>query len=224
MIEDELDVPILQTIFLVMTEVDGEEDEYDQVKSDKPCIVAAQTLHKLALHLPPDKVITFLLQWADLVFKDSDTRAQQAGYTALAVVVEGCAEHIRTEYMATFVQVICSGVKHPQAHVRNAALYAIEKFAQYLQPDIDKYANDILPILLEYLLATSNSLANGKKVPRSVERVFDTLEMFCDTMGAKLNPFVPALMEHLFIALNPTYPFLIKELALNAIGATGHLS
>jgi hypothetical protein len=69
MIEDELDVPILQTIFLVMTEVDGEEDEYDQVKSDKPCIVAAQTLHKLALHLPPDKVITLLLQWADLVFK-----------------------------------------------------------------------------------------------------------------------------------------------------------
>jgi hypothetical protein len=41
-------------------------------------------------------------------------------------------------------------------------------------------------------------------------------------MGAKLNPFVPALMEHLFIALNPTYPFLIKELALNAIGATGN--
>jgi hypothetical protein len=140
----------------------------------------------------------------------------------LAVVVEGCAEHIRTKYMAPFVQVICSGIKHPQAHVRNAALYAVGQFSEHLQPDIDKYANDILPILFEYLSATVNSLASGKKVPRSVDRVFYALEMFCETMEAKLNPFVPALMEHFFIALNPVYPFHVKELALSAIGATGN--
>jgi hypothetical protein len=137
-------------------------------------------------------------------------------------VVEGCAEHIRTEYMAQFVQVICSGIKYPQAHVRNAALYAIEKFFDHLQPNIEKYANDILPILFEYLSATGNSLASGKKVPRSVDRVFYALMMFCDTMGAKLNPFVPSLMEHFQIALNPTYQFHVKKLALSAIAATGN--
>ncbi|EFX84574.1 hypothetical protein DAPPUDRAFT_99742 [Daphnia pulex] len=173
----------LQTLFGLMTEADTEEeddsdDEYDQVESNKPCIVAAKTLNEMAQHLPPEKVITPLLQWADPVFKGSDIRAQQAGYTALAVVVEGCAEHIRTEYMAQFVQVICGGIKHPQAHVRNAALYAIEKFFGHLQPDIEKYANDILPILFEYLSATGNSLAS------------DTLAAIARTIGEQsFRPF-----------------------------------
>jgi hypothetical protein len=123
--------------------------------------------------------------------------------------------------MAPFVQAICSGIKHPQTHVRNAALYAVCQFSEHLQPDIDKYANDILPILFEYLSATVNSLASGKNVPRSVDRVFYALEMFCETMEAKLNPFVPSLMEHFFIALDPGTPFHVQELALSAIGATG---
>ncbi len=113
--------------------------------------------------------------------------------------------------MAQYVQVICSGTKHPQAHVRNAALYAIEKFFEHLQPDIEKYANDIMPILFEYLSTTGNSLASGKKVPRSVHRVFYTL-MICDTIGAKLNPFVPALMEHFFNRTQPNLPISCKKI------------
>ena len=136
-------------------------------------------------------------------------------------MAEGCAEHIRTKYLPSFVQIVCTGIRHPQNHVRNAALYAVGQFSEHLQPDIDKYANDILPVLFEYLSATCVSLAAGQKVPRSVDRVFYALEMFCETMEDKLNPFVPALMEHFFAALNPTYAFHVKELALSAIGATG---
>jgi hypothetical protein len=40
-------------------------------------------------------------------------------------------------------------------------------------------------------------------------------------MEAKMDPYVPTLMDHLFAALNPSYPFHVKELALSAIGATG---
>jgi hypothetical protein len=75
MIKNKLVSPILQTLFALMTEADEEEeddddgDEYDQVESSKPCIVAAQTLNEMALHLPAEKVITPLLQWADSAFK-----------------------------------------------------------------------------------------------------------------------------------------------------------
>jgi len=74
MIKNKLVSPILQTLFALMTEADEEDDdddddEYDQVESSKPCIVAAQTLNEMALHLPPDKVITPLLQWAEPAFK-----------------------------------------------------------------------------------------------------------------------------------------------------------
>lgn len=35
--------------------------------------------------------------------------------------------------------------------VRNAALFALGQFSEHLQPDISKYAEEILPILFEYL-------------------------------------------------------------------------
>ena len=77
------------------------------------------------------------------------------------------------------------------------------------------------PVLFGYLASTCQSLASGQKVPRSIDRVFYALETFCETMESKMEPYVPALMEHFFAALNPSYPFHVKELALSAIGATG---
>jgi hypothetical protein len=111
--------------------------------------VAAQTLSDIALYLPPEKVVTPLLQWAEpavkglytqlllfapfqffvlilylilipLLFLGTDLKAQQAAYTALAVIAEGCAEHIRTKYLSAFVQCCVLGIRHPTAHVRNA--------------------------------------------------------------------------------------------------------
>lgn len=35
--------------------------------------------------------------------------------------------------------------------VRNAAFFSLGQFAEFLQPDISKYANEILPILYEFL-------------------------------------------------------------------------
>ena len=67
MIKNKLVSPILQTLFVLMAEADEEdeeEDEDDQIESDKPCTVATETLNEMALHLPPDKVITPLLQCA----------------------------------------------------------------------------------------------------------------------------------------------------------------
>lgn len=148
-----------------------------QVESSKPHVVAAQTLNEMALHLPPDKVVTPLLQWAEPAIQGTDIKAQQAAFMAFAVIAEGCAEHIRTKYLEAFVKCVCGGIRHPAAHVRNAALYAVGQFSEHLQPDINKYVDDILPVLFEYLSATCQSLANGQKVPRSVDRVFYALEM-----------------------------------------------
>lgn len=68
MIENKLISPILQTLFVLMTE-EEEEEEDDDDNDQSPCHVAAETLSNMALHLPSDKIITPLLQWADPVFK-----------------------------------------------------------------------------------------------------------------------------------------------------------
>lgn len=112
----------------------------------------------------------------------TDVRSQSAAYLALAVIAEGCAEHIRTKYLSAFVQCICAGIKHPLPFVRNSALYAVGQFSEHLQPDINKYAGEILPVLFEYLSATCVNLANGQKVflPTWMNLLFDAPSKFYD--------------------------------------------
>ena len=50
-------------------EEDYEDDEELEIESSKPHLVAAQTLSDIALYLPPEKVVTPLLQWAEPAVK-----------------------------------------------------------------------------------------------------------------------------------------------------------
>ena len=71
MIKNKLVAPTLQILFAIMSEEeedeeeDDDDDDEDHVESSKPCTVAAQTLNEMALHLPPDKIVTPLLHWAE---------------------------------------------------------------------------------------------------------------------------------------------------------------
>lgn len=74
MIKNKLVAPTLQMLFGVMAEdeeEDDDEDEEDHIESSKPSTVAAQTLNEMALHLPPDKIVNPLLQWADPAIKSN---------------------------------------------------------------------------------------------------------------------------------------------------------
>ena len=51
---------------------------------------------------------------------------------------------------------------------------------QYLQPDISKYASEILPLLFQYLLQVSQ---DAEKNPKGLTRSYYALEMFCENLG-----------------------------------------
>lgn len=59
--------------------------------------------------------------------------AKKASHLALAVVVEGCSECIRTKYLESFLHCICEGITDPAGVVRNAALFALGQFSEHLQ-------------------------------------------------------------------------------------------
>ena len=42
-------------------------------------------------------------------------------------------------------------------------------------------------------------------------------------MEEKLEPYLPLLMERIFVALGPDHSMALKELALSAIGSAGKL-
>ena len=48
--------------------------------------------------------------------------------------------------------------------VRNAALYMLGMYSEFVQPEISEYAGDILPVLFKYLDSAFAQLAAGHKV------------------------------------------------------------
>ena len=120
-----------------------------------------------SINLPPEKYMSALSAHLNPALNSSDPTLLKGAYEALAVSAEGCSDHIRKKYLTTFLKYLDSGIKHSMPAVRNAALYALGQFSEYMQPDICGYANEILPVLIHYLDSACNQMqANpGKKAP-----------------------------------------------------------
>lgn len=220
--------PIIDTLFNLMSSRPDDEDEEvyfnDDNEDQTPMTCATQTLDLLALHLPPDKLVPYLLNHVKPGLEGSDIYGKKASYLAMAVLAEGCSEFIRGSYLETFVRCICQGITDPNPVVRNAALFALGQFSEYLQPDISRYSSELLPILFEYLGHICTFIKQEKKEPPSVDRMFYALEMFCENLSESLLPYLPTLMERLFETLDPESPVHVRELSLSAVGAAASAS
>lgn len=59
-----------------------------------------------------------------------------------------------------------------------------------------------------------------KVEPASLDRMFYALETFCENLDDGLLPYLPTLMERLFVALNPnSWSLQLKRVALSALGS-----
>lgn len=90
----------------------------------------------------------------------------------------------------------------------------------YFQPEISKYASELLPILFDCLNQTFHQMETEKKDPPSLDRLFYALETFCENMDDDLIPYLPTLMERLMVALNPEgFSMQLKRVALSTLGS-----
>ncbi|KAF7274386.1 importin-4-like [Rhynchophorus ferrugineus] len=216
--------PIIDVLIHLMAqqpEDDGNEEYFlgdpDQFTS---VTIATQTLDLIALHIPAEKVVPYLLTKVEPAIQGGDIYAQKAAYLALAVLAEGCAERIRAKYLEPFLKCACTAIHNPNAVVRNAALFALGQFAEHLQPDISHYAAELLPVLFEFLGQVMQQMQMKQESP-SFDRLFYALETFCENLEDRLMPYLPTLMERLFAALDPAagFSFQLKRVALSAVGA-----
>lgn len=95
--------------------------------------IAAQTLDLIALNVPPEKVVPYLLTKVEPALQGTDIYAQKAAYLALAVLAEGCADYIRNKYLEAFLKCIYNGIRNANVVVRNAAFFALGQFSEHLQ-------------------------------------------------------------------------------------------
>lgn len=217
--------PIVVVLFELMAcapaEEDDEEEDYFLGSSEvsNPMTCATQTMDILALHVPPEKLIPPLLQLVEPAVKGDDILHKKAAYLCIAVIAEGCSEAICTKYLAPMLECVKAGITNPNALVRNAALFALGQFAEHLQPEISQYANDILPILFEFLHQLCVQLRIDGKEPKHIDRMFYALETFCENLEDALVPYLPIFMERLFEALSPSNSVQLRELAMSCIGA-----
>ncbi|XP_062813347.1 importin-4 [Anolis carolinensis] len=216
--------PILTTLFPIMSaepppgQMDAEdeqteEDIEERAEVQTPKHYAAQVVDMLALHLPPEKLFPQLTLLMEPALLSSNPYHRKAGLMCLAVLAEGCGDHIRKKHLQPMLQVVCRALLDESQVVRNAALFALGQFSENLQPDIANYSDDIMPLLLRYLEGVQ--LAHTSHMAKA----YYALENFVENLGDKIAPYLPSLMERMLTTLSLPGSPRTKELSVSAIGA-----
>uniref|UniRef100_A0A8C7HC97 Importin 4 n=1 Tax=Oncorhynchus kisutch TaxID=8019 RepID=A0A8C7HC97_ONCKI len=219
--------PILQTVFPVLSAAPppGEEDPEDEENSNEddtdnesPKHFAAQVIDTMALHMPPEKLFHQLMPLTQACLASDNPYERKAGLMCLAVLAEGCADHIRTKMLSSMLQTVCQSLSDSNQVVRSAGLFALGQFSEHLQPEVSKYCAELMPLLLGYM-----SALNQAKIGH-VTKAFYALENFLENLGSEIEPYLPTLMETMLSALSNAENLKLKELAVSAIGAIDTLS
>ncbi|KAL1006374.1 hypothetical protein UPYG_G00071530, partial [Umbra pygmaea] len=221
-LKQKLLTPILQTVFPVLSaapppgEEDPEDNENgneDDTDNESPKHFAAQVIDTMALHMPPEKLFQQLMPLTHACLASQNPYEKKAGLMCLAVLAEGCADHIRTKMLSSMLHTVCLSLSDSNQVVRSAGLFALGQFSEHLQPEVSKYCAELMPLLLGYM-----SALNQAKIGH-VTKAFYALENFMENLGPEIEPYLPTLMETMLTALNNTETLKLKELAVSAIGA-----
>lgn len=212
--------PILQVVFPILSAAPppGEEDPEDEESdtdddSENPKHIAIQVIDTMALHMPPEKLFTQLLPFTQACLSSENPYERKGGLLCMAVLAEGCADHIRTKMLSSMLQTVCRSLSDNNQVVRSAALFALGQFSEHLQPDVSKFHAELMPLLHGYL-----SAVNQTKVGH-MTKAFYALENFLENLGPEIEPYLPTLMETMLSALNSAENLKLKELSVSAIGA-----
>uniref|UniRef100_A0A672T7L0 Importin 4 n=1 Tax=Sinocyclocheilus grahami TaxID=75366 RepID=A0A672T7L0_SINGR len=202
--------PILQVVFPILSAAPppGEEDPEDEENdtegdSENPKHFAVQV----------GLFTCFTLPFTQTCLSSENPYERKGGLMCMAVLAEGCADHIRTKMLSSMLQTVCRSLSDNNQVVRSAALFALGQFSEHLQPDVSKFHAELMPLLHGYL-----SAVNQTKIGH-MTKAFYALENFLENLGPEIEPYLPTLMETMLSALNNAENLKLKELAVSAIGA-----
>ncbi|XP_066539895.1 importin-4 isoform X2 [Hoplias malabaricus] len=212
---------ILRVVFPIMcaTPPPGEEDPEDDENKDNdsdtesPKHYATQVIDTMALHMPPEKLFSQLMPLTQSCLASENPYERKGGLLCLAVLAEGCADHIRTKMLSSMLQTVCRSLSDSNKVVRSAGLFALGQFSEHLQPEVSKYHTELMPLLLGYM-----SSLNEAKIGH-VTKAFYALENFLENLDEDIESYLPTLMETMLSVLNSANNLKLKELSVSAIGA-----
>ncbi|XP_064599081.1 importin-4-like isoform X2 [Liolophura sinensis] len=220
-LKHKLVIPVLHVLFPVMCacEDDDDETELNESETHTPSAYAGQVIDTMALHLPPERVIPHVMVLVEPALSHQKWQHRKAAYLAMAVITEGCADYIATKHLNDVLQCVYKGLNDSDHRVKNAALFTLGQFSEYLQPQISKYASEILPLIYGNI---SQAVQEEATNPTGIGKCYYALEMFCENLGKRILPYLPTLMDHLLSVLRSNVKPSMRELAISAIGAAAN--
>ncbi|XP_017862293.1 PREDICTED: importin-4-like isoform X1 [Drosophila arizonae] len=219
--------PIIAVIFEMMcceTELDDvlylTDELFTGESSNSPVTAATQTLDLLAINLSPEKLIPPLLQLLEPALQSPDPLRRRAAYLCIAVIAEGCSEAICNKYLEVMLNIVKSGIADNSPIVRIASFFALGQFSEHLQPEISRFAPQILPVLFDFLQQLVIEIKSGNPEPKHTDRMFYALENYCQNLEEDIVPHLPLLMSRLFDTLDTNNSIHLRVLGLSAVSAT----
>ncbi|CCI47572.1 unnamed protein product [Albugo candida] len=183
----------------------------NQAEEDQESLgyLAQQMLDTLALNVPAKYLNPVIFGLYQEYITSPDARKRKAATLALAILSEGCSE-IMCKNLDNLINSVYQMAQDNDLHVREAACFALGQFAEFLQPDISKYYDRIVPICITLLNDTTKTIcALALYVLDEITQIMDSEQM---------APYLDSLMTKLVNVSRSSSPG-IQKMALDAIGS-----
>jgi len=211
---------ILKTIWPIIMDSSDSDDDVgfigDEADTQTPFSSSLHVIDEMALHLPPDKLFKSILPLIEESAKSTFPGHRRGLLLTLACLTEGTSEYIKENHIQPFVSLACEGAVSENEETRNAAMFAIGQFAEFLEPEICSFANQVMPILFSALQRASSTKGIA------ISRAYYALENFVENLDTQLEPYLEQLMSYLITRMQTTTDIKEKTMVVSALGAIGN--
>ncbi|KAJ3028528.1 hypothetical protein HDV00_010188 [Rhizophlyctis rosea] len=177
----QLIAPIIAAMFPIASE-DEEEDE------DSPVKVALQVISSMSTSFAPTEVFPVTMKYVVEYFGSPDPRARKAAVLAVAVLVDGCADYMRSRLNDLLV-LVSRALQDSEPMVRKAGCLCLSSLAEELEEEIGEHHATLVPLIFGLMSEPHY------EIQKSATTALDTiLAGLGDSIGQYLQPLMTKLV------------------------------
>lgn len=210
---------ILNVIWPIVLESNVDDEDVGLIGDESDCQTpfssSLQIVDEMALNLPPAKLFEKMLPRIHAAAQSNRDEHKRGILLVLACLTEGTSEYIKENHMRAFVTFACEGAISENEKLRNAAMFAIGQYAEFLEPEICKYADEVMPVLFGALEKATNCRGLG------VARAYYALENFVENLDEELDAWLHRVMEYLKKRMQTTDDIKEKTFVISTLGSLG---
>lgn len=140
---------IIAKMFPIGAEMDDGDDNDDE-DEETPVRLAFQVIDSLSTSFPPQQVYPEVMSQVANYVKSSNVGDRKAAMLSIAVLTEGCADHIRS-HLSELLEVVSGSMQDQAAIVRKSACMALCSLCDDLGDEVSEFHSQLLPLLFNLI-------------------------------------------------------------------------